>query len=122
MADQAAVVPLETGALWNLIDRAEHGAGTAQEARVLRRCVRAIVGRAQRAEARVAELEAELEQLRAAQRGPADDLTREIEDANHDPRWGAAPSYRCYMTRHRDCQPNGPEAGCTCGCHTEEAS
>lgn len=30
--------------------------------------------------------------------------------------WGDAPSFRCYVARHLDCEPDGPEKGCTCSC------
>lgn len=90
MTDQADAVPLETGALWNLIDRAEHGVGTALEARVLRGCVRVVVDRARRAEARVAELEAELAQLRA-------DAAPRIGDHTYD--GPPAAGYRCQAVR-----------------------
>ena len=45
----------------------------------------------------------------------------EIDDANHDPRWGASPSWRCWIARHDECEPAGPEAGCTCTCHAGTA-
>lgn len=33
--------------------------------------------------------------------------------------FGSAPSYRCYVSRHEDCEngPGQPEDGCTCACH-----
>lgn len=33
--------------------------------------------------------------------------------------FGSAPSYRCYVSRHEDCEdgPGQPEEGCTCACH-----
>lgn len=44
-------------------------------------------------------------------------LAMHTSDPNHDPRWGREPSYRCWVARHTDCDPSGPEAGCTCSCH-----
>lgn len=40
--------------------------------------------------------------------------------ADHEIYNGPKPSYRCYVTRHLDCQPEGPEKGCTCRCHDPE--
>lgn len=34
--------------------------------------------------------------------------------------WGTAPSYRCYVSRHKDCEPEGAEKGCTCSCGHQE--
>lgn len=34
--------------------------------------------------------------------------------------WGSAPSYRCYVGRHGDCEPEGAESGCTCSCGHQE--
>lgn len=34
--------------------------------------------------------------------------------------WGSAPSYRCYVGRHKDCEPEGAETGCTCSCGHQE--
>lgn len=34
--------------------------------------------------------------------------------------WGSKPSYRCYIARHRDCETEGPDAGCTCSCGHQE--
>jgi hypothetical protein len=42
------------------------------------------------------------------------DLDRELNDPFG--LWGEHPSYRCYVGRHRDCEPEGAEQGCTCSC------
>lgn len=33
-----------------------------------------------------------------------------------------SPSYRCYIHRHLDCEPDGPEAGCKCTCHERKVA
>jgi hypothetical protein len=43
----------------------------------------------------------------------------EIDALNHDDRWGDKPSYRCWITRHRECERDGADSGCTCRCHEE---
>lgn len=34
--------------------------------------------------------------------------------------WGRSPSYRCYVGRHKDCEIEGAETGCTCFCGHQE--
>lgn len=34
----------------------------------------------------------------------------------------SSPSYRCYIHRHLDCEPDGPEAGCGCHCHRSKTA
>lgn len=51
-----------------------------------------------------------------------DDLPDEEPDLNHEDVlfvFGSSPSYRCYVSRHEDCEdgPGEPEDGCTCACH-----
>jgi hypothetical protein len=48
--------------------------------------------------------------------------TRSEDDLENDPfnLWGKGPSYRCYMTRHRECDPEGADQGCTCACGHQE--
>lgn len=50
------------------------------------------------------------------------DLPDEEPDLNHEDVlfvFGRSPSYRCYVSRHEDCEegPGQPEDGCTCACH-----
>ncbi len=50
------------------------------------------------------------------------DLPDEEPDLNHEDAlfvYGRRPSYRCYVSRHEDCEegPGQPEDGCTCACH-----
>lgn len=47
---------------------------------------------------------------------------RSEDDWQNDPfnLWGKAPSYRCYMTRHKACEPEGVDKGCTCSCGHQE--
>ncbi len=45
-----------------------------------------------------------------------DDEDRALNDP--EGQWQDAPSFRCLMTRHDDCDPHGAEHGCTCLCHT----
>lgn len=43
---------------------------------------------------------------------------KDADRALNDPtgQWGTNPSYRCWVTRHDECRPDGAEKGCTCGC------
>lgn len=45
-------------------------------------------------------------------------LERSEDEELNDPgnQWGPRPSYRCYTSRHKDCEPEGAEQGCTCSC------
>lgn len=50
------------------------------------------------------------------------DLPDEEPDLGHEDAvftYGRSPSYRCYVSRHEDCEegPGQPEDGCTCACH-----
>lgn len=52
----------------------------------------------------------------------AEDLPDEEPDLNHEDtrdRLGPSPSYRCYVSRHGDCEVEKGQAeeGCTCACH-----
>jgi hypothetical protein len=45
-------------------------------------------------------------------------VRRPDDDALNDPfgLWGPSPSYRCYVNRHKQCEPDGVDAACTCQC------
>lgn len=52
----------------------------------------------------------------------AEDLPDEEPDLNHEDvrdALGPVPSYRCYVSRHKDCEVGAGQAeeGCTCSCH-----
>lgn len=47
-------------------------------------------------------------------------LSQELQE-QEDRYLGPKPSYRCFVARHKDCEPDGPEAGCTCQHHDDLA-
>ncbi len=56
--------------------------------------------------------------LREIMAAEVEAASQDEDAALNDPEglWGPSPAWRCWITRHSDCQPLGADEGCTCQC------